>query len=174
MTDMSAEATTETRWLTDAEQRSWRAYLAGSRLLMHSLERGHQQNGLSSTDYEILVQLSEAPDHQLRMSQLAIATLLEKSRLSHQITRMERAGLIERRPCPDDRRGQFAVLTEQGWETIQRVAVYHVEQVREAFVDRMSAEQLAVLGEAFQQVIDGIRKLPPTECAERLGYEAEE
>jgi DNA-binding MarR family transcriptional regulator len=168
---MAAETTTDTRWLTDAEQRAWRAYLAGSRMLTHTLERGHQQHGLSSTDYEILVQLSEAPDHRLRMSQLAVATLLEKSRLSHQITRMERAGLIERMPCADDRRGQYAVLTEKGWETIQRVAVNHVEQVRDAFIDRMTPEQLATLGEAFQQVADGMRRLPPSECAEHLGYE---
>jgi hypothetical protein len=66
------------------------------------------------------------------------------------------------------------VLTELGWQTIQRVAAHHVEQVRDEFVDRMTPEQLAVLGEAFQQVIDGIRKLPPTECAGALGYEAEE
>jgi len=95
---MAAEVKSEPRWLTADEQRAWRAYLDGSRLLMYFLERGNQQNGLSSTDYEILVQLSEAPGKRMRMSQLAVSTLLEKSRLSHQITRMEKAGLIERQP----------------------------------------------------------------------------
>ena len=82
------------------------------------LERGTKQHGLSGTDYGVLVCLSEAPERRLRMSELAQATLLEKSRLSHQITRMERAGLVRRESCPGDRRGQFAVLTEQGWDTI--------------------------------------------------------
>jgi DNA-binding MarR family transcriptional regulator len=171
---MSADTTIQARWLTDDEQRSWRAFLEGSRLLMHNLERGHQKHGLSATDYEILVQLSEAPEKRLRMSQLAVRTLLEKSRLSHQITRMEKAGLIERQPCEDDRRGQFAVLTEYGWETIQRVAVDHVNQVREIFLDRMTPEQFAVLGAAFEQVANGLRKRRPEACAESLGYEASE
>lgn len=171
---MAAEVKSEPRWLTDEEQRAWRAYLDGSRLLMYFLERGHQQHGLSSTDYEILVQLSEAPGKRMRMSQLAVSTLLEKSRLSHQITRMEKAGLIERQPCPDDRRGQFAVMTERGWETIQRVAKEHVEQVREAFIDRMTPEQVAVLGAAFEQVAGGLRKPRPAECAEHLGYGTDE
>ncbi|NUT34192.1 MAG: MarR family transcriptional regulator [Hamadaea sp.] len=165
---------TEARWLSDEEQRSWRAFLDGTRLLMLNLERGHQRHGLSSTDYEILVQLSESPEHRMRMSQLAVATLLEKSRLSHQITRMEKAGLIERQPCPDDRRGQFAVLTEHGWQTIQRVAVDHVNQVRDIFVDRMTPEQFAVLGAAFEQVAAGLRKPQPAECAEALGYDEAE
>lgn len=174
MAGMAAEVKSEPRWLTDEEQRAWRAYLDGSRLLMYFLERGHQQHGLSSTDYEILVQLSEAPGKRMRMSQLAVSTLLEKSRLSHQITRMEKAGLIERQPCPDDRRGQFAVMTELGWETIQRVAKDHVEQVREAFIDRMTPEQVAVLGAAFEQVASGLRKPRPSECAEHLGYDRDE
>jgi len=171
---MAAEVKSEPRWLTEEEQRAWRAYLDGSRLLMYFLERGHQQNGLSSTDYEILVQLSEAPGRRMRMSQLAVSTLLEKSRLSHQITRMEKAGLVERQPCPDDRRGQFAVMTARGWETIQRVAVAHVELVREAFIDRMTPAQVAVLGAAFEQVAGGLRRPRPGECAESLGYHRHE
>jgi DNA-binding MarR family transcriptional regulator len=174
LADMAAEEKSETRWLTESEQRAWRAYLEGSRLLMYFLERGHQQQGLSSTDYEILVQLSEAPEHRMRMSQLAVSTLLEKSRLSHQITRMEKAGLIARQPCADDRRGQFATLTELGWKTIQRVAIDHVELVREAFIDRMTAEQVAVLGAVFEQVASGLRKPRPIECAEHLGYDGDE
>lgn len=174
MAGMAAEVKSPTRWLTEPEQRTWRAYLEGSRLLMYLLERGHQQHGLSSTDYEILVQLSEAPEKRMRMSQLAVSTLLEKSRLSHQITRMEKAGLIARQPCADDRRGQFAVLTDLGWETIQRVAVDHVEQVREAFIDQLTPEQVAVVGAAFEQVTAGMRKPKPSECAEHLGYDGDE
>jgi DNA-binding MarR family transcriptional regulator len=171
---MSADVKAEPRWLTESEQRYWRAFLDGTRLLMHHLERAHQRHGLSGTDYEILVQLSEAPERRMRMSRLAVSTLLEKSRLSHQITRMERAGLITRQPCADDRRGQFAVLTDLGWQTIQRVAVDHVEQVRVAFVDRMTPEQFAVLGAAFEQVAASLRKPQAGEaCAEALGFNGE-
>jgi DNA-binding MarR family transcriptional regulator len=150
-----------TRWLTDDEQRGWRAYLTANRLLMLELEKGHQQHGLSSSDYEVLVNLSEAPDRRLRMWDLARRTLLEKSRLSHQITRMEKAGLVRRESCEGDRRGQFAVLTEHGWETIQRVAPFHVEQVRALFIDRLDAEQLKTLTEVFAPMADDLRQRCP-------------
>ena len=99
---------------------------------------------------------------------------LNPAAVSRALTKLARAGLIERKPCVDDRRGQWAVLTDLGWETIQRVAVHHVEQVRDVFIDRMTPEQLATVGEAFQQVIDGIRKPSPSECAEALGYQPTE
>ena len=150
-----------TRWLSDDEQRAWRAYLAANRLLTAELERGHQQFGLSSSDYEVLVNLSEAPLRRLRMWELAKATLLEKSRLSHQITRMERAGLVRRESCEGDRRGQFAVLTDQGWETIKRVAPHHVEQVRALFIDRLDEEQIKVLTEVFAPMAEDLRQECP-------------
>ena len=84
-----------TRWLTEDEQRSWRAWLSASVLLTDRLSRDLQeQHGLTIADYEILVRLSEIPDRRMRMSELADATLSSRSRLSHQIDRMERAGLV--------------------------------------------------------------------------------
>jgi len=154
----------EPRWLTGAEQRAWRAYLAANRLLMVELERGHQQHGLSGSDYEVLVRLSEAPQHRLRMWELAKGTLLEKSRLSHQITRMERAGLVRRESCTGDRRGQFAVLTDHGWETIQRVAPSHVEQVRKNFIDRLNPDQVQTLAEIFEPMAEDLRQACPTDA----------
>lgn len=149
------------RWLSEAEQRAWRSYLAANRLLTVELERGHQQHGLSSSDYEVLVRLSEAPERRLRMWELSKGTLLEKSRLSHQITRMERAGLVRRESCPGDRRGQFAVLTEHGWETISKVAPHHVEQVRTFFIDRLTPEQVQTLTEIFSPMAEDLRKQCP-------------
>jgi DNA-binding MarR family transcriptional regulator len=158
--------TTEPRWLTDSEQRAWRAYLAGSRLLAHHLERELQRFGLSMSDYEIMVHLSESADRRLRMSSLAKATLLEKSRLSHPIPRIERDGLVARESCPGDRRGQFAVLTEQGWETIQRVAPFHVAEVRDRLFDLLTPEQVEALTEIFEPVGDRLRATPQCVAAE--------
>ena len=120
-----------TRWLTDDEQRHWRAWLAASLLLNDRLSRDLQeQHGLTIADYEILVHLSEAPDRRLRMSELAEAALSSRSRLSHQIDRMARAGLVDRESCADDRRGAFAVLTQHGWDVLVAAAPDHVESVR--------------------------------------------
>jgi DNA-binding MarR family transcriptional regulator len=157
-------AAPEPRWLSDAEQRAWRAYLAANRLLMVELERGHQEHGLSTSDYDVLVRLSEAPQHRLRMWELAKGTLLEKSRLSHQITRMERAGLVRRESCTGDRRGQFAVLTDRGWETIQRVAPSHVEQVRKNFIDRLNPDQVQTLTDIFAPMAEDLREACPSDA----------
>jgi DNA-binding MarR family transcriptional regulator len=150
-----------TRWLSEDEQRAWRAYLAANRLLTLELEKGHQQHGLSSSDYEVLVNLSEAEGRRLRMWDLAKRTLLEKSRLSHQITRMEKAGLVRRESCEGDRRGQFAVLTDHGWETIKRVAPHHVELVRSCLIDRLDEVQLKTLAEIFTPMADDLRQRCP-------------
>lgn len=111
-----------TRWLTEDEQRAWRIHLDVSRLLSYQMERDLQPFGLTLNDYEILVNLSESADRRLRMSDLASATLQSKSRLSHQITRMEKAELVRRESCESDKRGLFAVLTEHGWQTLREVA----------------------------------------------------
>ena len=107
---------------------------------------------LTLADYEILVRLSDVPERQLRMSELAQVTLSSRSRLSHQIDRMEKAGLIERHPCPDDRRGYFAVLTEHGWTTLVAAAPDHVASVRRNLVDVLTPEEFAALGAASAKI----------------------
>ncbi|MDF3289362.1 MarR family winged helix-turn-helix transcriptional regulator [Streptomyces silvisoli] len=145
------------RWLSDEEQRTWRTHLEVSRLLTYQLERDLQPFGLTYNDYEILVNLSEAEDHQMRMSDLARATLQSKSRLSHQITRMENAGLVRRENCESDRRGLFAVLTDYGWETMKQVAPHHVAAVREHFIDLLSPRELESLQAALEPVAKHLR-----------------
>jgi DNA-binding MarR family transcriptional regulator len=146
-----------TRWLTDEEQRLWRGWLAASMLLPERINRDLQeQHGLTGTDYQILVELSESPERRLRMSTLAEHTQLSRSRLSHQIDRMTRAGLVTRQECAQDGRGMFAVLTEQGWETIVAAAPDHVESVRRHLVDRLTPAQFAAFGEACIIVADAV------------------
>src|ERR1700678_847069 len=95
-------------WLSDDEQRAWRPYLRMSSLLPAALNRRLQQDcGLTLPEYEVLVQLSEAPQRRLRPFQICEALNWEQSRLSHQLTRMERRGLVARRECAADGRGAF-------------------------------------------------------------------
>ncbi|MEZ0090569.1 MarR family winged helix-turn-helix transcriptional regulator [Streptacidiphilus sp. EB129] len=156
---METSSTENAPWLTAEEQRLWRAHLEVSRLLMYQLERDLQPFGLATNDYTILVELSEAPKRQMRMTDLATATLQSKSRLSHQITRMETAGLVTREGCPGDRRGLYAVLTDQGWETLRQVAPHHVRNVRDHFIDRLEPEQIASMYEALAPIAERLRTL---------------
>jgi DNA-binding MarR family transcriptional regulator len=142
-----------TRWLTAEQQTHWRAYITATTLLSDKLSRElHAQHGVTLADYEILVRLSESDCLRLRMSQLAENTLASRSRLSHQVDRLEKAGLVAREPCEDDRRGANAVLTDQGWKVLEAAAPDHVAGVREHLVDRLSDEQFAELGAAMAVV----------------------
>jgi DNA-binding MarR family transcriptional regulator len=146
-------------WLTDDEQRAWRVTIHLAQLLIRQLDRDLYEYGLNSHDYEILVVLSEAEGNRLRMTELADATSQSRSRLSHQISRMESRGLVRRDECEGDKRGTFAVLTAQGMDTIRRVAPHHVETVRRHFVDRLTPCQLEQIREAFGPVVDYLRKI---------------
>ena len=144
-----------TRWLTEDQQRAWRAWLSASLLLNDRLNRDMQeQHGLTMADYEILVRLSEVADRRMRMSELAEVTLSSRSRLSHQIDRMEKAELVERQVCDHDRRGSFAALTDKGWTILVQAAPDHVESVRTHLVDVLSPKDFAHLGAACQKVSD--------------------
>lgn len=146
-----------TRWLSAEEQSHWRAWLAASLLLNDRLSRDLQeQHSLTIADYEILVNLSEAPERRLRMSDLAERTLSSRSRLSHQIDRMTKAGLVEREACTDDRRGSFTVLTDHGWDVLVAAAPDHVESVRRHLLDVLTPEEFGALGRASAKVADGL------------------
>ena len=148
-----------TRWLDATEQRHWRAWVAAATLLRERLSRELQAaHGLTLADYEILVRLSEAEGRRMRMSKLAEHTLASRSRLTHQIDRLERIGLVAREQCPDDRRGQLAVLTGHGWDVLVGAAPTHVEGVRRHLVDALTPEQFAALGEASTAVVAGLEK----------------
>ena len=144
-----------TRWLTEEEQRAWRGLLRmtaqlnarANRLLL-------QEYGISLADYEVLVALSEAPEGQLRVFEVADALAWEQSRVSHQLARMQRRGLITREGCATDARGAFAVLTTVGRATIERAAPAHVEQVRQLVFDELSHEQVSGLTEITTRVLD--------------------
>ncbi len=133
----------ETRWLTDDEQRAWRAYLGATRRVFEELDRELQRDaGMPHTYYTILVALSEAPDRTLRMSQLADASGSSRSRLSHAVARLEENGWVRRRSCPSDRRGALAVLTDEGFAALAAAAPGHVAGVRRHLFDRLTPDQV--------------------------------
>jgi len=153
---------TEPRWLSDEEQRTWRAFLAAVRLLTAELERELQRDAdMPHTYYEVLVALSEAPDRTLRMSELANISRSSRSRLSHAVARLEDEGWVERRECPTDRRGALATLTDKGFAVLEAAAPGHVAAVRRHLFDRLSAEQVGQLGRISAAVRDGLSGAEP-------------
>jgi DNA-binding MarR family transcriptional regulator len=136
----------EPRWL-DAEERStWLSFVVATRLLWDELERDLQQDAkMPFGYYDILVMLSESPDRARRMSELAASTQSSRSRLSHAVARLEQLGWVRRESCPTDRRGQVAVLTDEGFAVLRGAAPQHVASVRHHLFDQLSHEQLGQL-----------------------------
>jgi DNA-binding MarR family transcriptional regulator len=135
------------------EQDAWRAFIRLAKMMMRQLDRDLHPFGLSTNDYEILIELSEAPGRQLRMTELADRTAQSRSRLSHQVSRMEDKGLVRRENCAGDKRGTFAVITVRGMSVIERVSPHHVASVRRHFTDHLSPDQLAALSISFAPLL---------------------
>ncbi len=147
----------EPHWLSPVEMRAWRGYLGLVRLLDYRLSRDLQEDsGLSLPDYEILVRLADAPHRRLRMTELAQGAMVSKSRLSHQMNRMEARGLASRQGCPTDRRGAFAVLSDAGFDVLVAAAPGHVAAVRRHLFDRLTPTQVETLGDLSDAVISGL------------------
>ncbi|MFF7330884.1 MarR family winged helix-turn-helix transcriptional regulator [Streptomyces sp. NPDC090306] len=145
-------------WLSDGEQRVWRAYLHATTLLDDHLDRQLQRDaGMPHIYYGFLVQLAEAPGHRLRMTELARNAKITRSRLSHAVARLESNGWVRREECPSDRRGQFAVLTDEGLAVLRRSAPSHVAAVRQALFARLTPEQQKSLGEIMEIVAEGLQ-----------------
>ncbi|WP_030197103.1 MarR family winged helix-turn-helix transcriptional regulator [Streptomyces sp. NRRL S-87] len=148
----------DTRWLNDDEMRAWRGFLAASALLNRRLDQQlKDESGLSHPQYEILVRLSAAPDHELRMTELADGLINSKSGLTYQVTQLEKAGLVRRRSCPSDVRGVFAVLTDLGRERLEQAAPGHVAEVRQHLIDVLTPEQLEALADGLGEVSRRLR-----------------
>ena len=153
----------EPRWLSDSEQWAWRAYQSATKLVSERLDRQLQRDsGMPTTYYEILVALSESPDRQLRMSELAEFTKSSRSRLSHAIARLEENGWVLRQSCATDKRGAFAVLTDEGLAAVAAAAPGHVSEVRSVLFDGLSEEQVRQLGLISEAITAQASKGCPT------------
>jgi DNA-binding MarR family transcriptional regulator len=148
-----------TRWLTEEEQRAWRGLLQMTSQLNARMNRQLQDGyGVSLADYEVMVVLSEAPAGRLRVFEISDALAWEQSRVSHQLARMQRRGLVAREECQSDARGAFAVLTEAGRAAIERAAPAHVEIVRQLVFDGLSREQVAALTAITSDVLERLAR----------------
>jgi DNA-binding MarR family transcriptional regulator len=143
----------EVRWLDEPEMLAWRGLVRATTGLLAVLDNELQaEHGLSMGDYEVLVHLSEAPDRAIRMSELAGRLHLSPSGITRRIDGLVKSGFVERRPCPNDRRGSNAVVTPLGLKALSSAAPTHVRGVREYFIDRLSDRQLAQLAEALSLI----------------------
>ncbi|OZF00634.1 MarR family transcriptional regulator [Rhodococcus sp. 15-1154-1] len=144
---------TSTRWLDNSEQHTWRAYLDATRLLVRALDgQLTRDSGISFADYELLVVLSEAPGGRLRMSELADAVTTTRSGVTRATTRLVDAGWVHRVKCDDDKRGMSAELTDAGMAKLADASPGHVAAVRELMFDRLTTEDVASLGQAFDRM----------------------
>ena len=156
-TKASAQSKAKTNWLTPAEEFAWRKYIVASRRMLEALDDDLAANGLSLSDYEILVHLSDAKDRSLRMSDLAEKTILSRSRLSHRIKYMEGKGWVERQKCASDKRGTWAVMTPKGWNTIVKAAPDHVTSIRKRFIDQITKADQKSIASIFEKIEDNLR-----------------
>ncbi|MFF3225719.1 MarR family winged helix-turn-helix transcriptional regulator [Nocardia suismassiliense] len=143
----------EPRWLDDEEMRAWTAFLAATALLNRRIEQQLKDDAhLSHTQYEVLVRLSQAPGHQLRMTELSAALFTSKSGLTYQIDQLAKAGFVRRAPSPDDPRGIVATLTPAGRRKLEAAAPGHVALVRELLIDVLTPAQRKALADGLGEV----------------------
>ncbi|MET8982161.1 MarR family transcriptional regulator [Streptomyces sp. NPDC004539] len=146
-----------TRWLNPDEMRAWRSYVSALFLLEDALDRQLQQDaGMPHLYYSILANLSDTPEHRLRMTDLAERTKITRSRLTYAVTRLEKDGLVRREQCRWDKRGSIAALTEEGLSVLERIAPGHVETVRSAVFDQLTPEQVGQLEEISRRIAEGL------------------
>lgn len=144
--------------LTDADWDVWREYFRSSRELNAALDRRLQDDaGISHPEYLVLLSLWRSPEHQLRTGELAQDLSWEKSRVSHQVTRMTKRGLVERRECADDARGVWVVLSKQGETILSRASLDHSSAIGELFLDVLSADERVLFLEASRRIRQRLR-----------------
>jgi DNA-binding MarR family transcriptional regulator len=150
----------EPKWLRGEEEKAWRGFVALRIGLMGHLARQlAQECGITEAEFEVLVVVSEAPGQRIRSRELGKALNWERSRLSHQIARMEERGMVAREQCENDARGFDVLLTKAGLKAIQAAAPKHLEAVRHCFIDLLTPAQM----KAFANIADVVGEHLATE-----------
>jgi DNA-binding MarR family transcriptional regulator len=161
---------TATRWLSRPEERDWRSFqLMQARLTAQLAHDLTIHSGLSYQDYVVLVALTDQPSGELRVFQLAAFLGWDKSRLSHQVARMARRGLVEKRRCQTDGRGATVVITGEGRRQIVEAAPSHVDAVRRLFVDPLTPRQREQVGRAARAVLEAVAAEQSRTCPDAAG-----
>jgi DNA-binding MarR family transcriptional regulator len=154
---MSSDA----RWLTAEEEYVWRRWMTLNTRLAATLERElHDDAGLSTPDFEVLVHLTDSREGRMRVTDLARLLQWERSRVSHHVTRMERRRLVQRAECVEDGRGAFIVITPQGRAAIEQAAPGHVNTVRRLVFDALSPEDVAAFGTVIEKALAQLDNQP--------------
>ena len=147
----------EPHWLDEREAHLWQAYRDLQRELRNALDRQLVRDaGLTGADYALLVPLSEAPDGLVRARDLGRLVGWDRSRISHQLRRMEQRGLVAREDCPEDARGSMVRLTPAGRCAIEAAAPNHVTTVRRFFIDQLSDDEVDTLAALFDRLLAGL------------------
>ena len=142
-------------WLTDEEERAWRAFQRLRTLLPARIFRDLlDDSGLSEPDYDVLSNLSETPERQRRLRDLAEHMVWSRSRLSHHIDRMQKRGLVARAPDPDDARGCVIVLTPTGLDAVERAAPAHVRSVRRHLFEVLDRRQVVAVADLSELIVE--------------------
>lgn len=148
------------RWLSTEEQQTWRSFLFGARAMLRAIDKQlTRDSSLSGAEYDVLVPLSEAPGGVLRSRTLLEFLGWERSRLSHLLVRMDRRGLIERKPCPDDARGLDVTITTSGRNAIEAAAPAHLELVRAALMDDLTEDEAQAINSIHTKMTARLREL---------------
>lgn len=150
--------------MDEREARAWRGFQAmREQLVSHLAKDLNRDSGLTDADYACLVHLSEASDGRIRARDLGRRLGWDRSRLSHQIARMESRGTVKRAPCQDDARGYDVVLTKKGLFAIESAAPGHLAAVRHCFADVLTESQLDALADAAESVLRHLETEHPPE-----------
>jgi len=143
------------RWLTPDESAFWRAFVDVNLRIIEAVGADMRADSdCTMDDYEVLVRLSEAPDRRIRMSELSDQVVQSRSRLTQRIDRLAQRGWVRRERCPQDRRGAFAVLTDDGFAALAEAAPMHVASVRRHLVDRLDPSQLRAATSLLRSIVD--------------------
>jgi DNA-binding MarR family transcriptional regulator len=151
----------EPRWLTEREDRTWRAYRRMRTMLDLQLARDLARDSrLSEADYDVLSTLSEVDGQRMRLTELADLLLWSRSRLSHHISRMQQRGLVHKEDCADDGRGAYLRLSDAGMLAIESAAPDHVASVRRHLIDQLTPAELDTLGAVAERVVARLTGAP--------------
>ncbi|MBA4856339.1 MarR family winged helix-turn-helix transcriptional regulator [Nocardia farcinica] len=152
----------EPRWLDEVEMRAWLGFVRTRDTIAAAVGRdSFRESNLTYVEYSVLAYLAEPEDNRLTFAELAAKLEWSQSRLSHQITRMNKRGLVEREPIPDDARRTAARLTPLGEQVLAAAAPGHVRSVRRHMIDVLDRDQLTALADIYDTLLAHHRKLPP-------------
>ena len=150
---------TSPKWLDPVENRVWRSFLASMSGVISTLDAQLKaEAGIALDDYEVLIHLSEAPEHRLRMNDLSKLLLHSKSRLTQRIDRLETRGWVTREKAVEDGRGTWAVLSSDGLKAIVEAAPKHLGHVRANFMDCIESDEIEAVAAALERIADRARQ----------------